>query len=91
MPHSPSLCLADNIHFQLGLCMSDELNCVGDVGCTAFLEAKLFHRFPCYSQMSAVEFQHLGQSREAENVPGIENSLTASPWTDIRGGLSCTS
>lgn len=60
MPHGPFLCLADNIHSQLCLC--DELNCVGDVGCTAFLEAKLFHRFPCYSQMNAVEFQQLGQS-----------------------------
>lgn len=62
MPHGLSLCLADNIHSQLGLCMSDELNCVGDVGCTAFLEAKFFHRFLSYSQMSAVEFQQLGQS-----------------------------
>lgn len=62
MPHGPSLCLADNIRSQLGLCMSGELNCVGDVGCTAFLEAKFFYRFPCYSQMSAVEFQQLGQS-----------------------------
>lgn len=32
-----------------------------------------------------------GSVREAENVPGIENSLAAWPWTDIRGGLPCTS
>lgn len=64
MPHGLSLCMADNIHSQLGLCMSDELKFVGDVGCTAFLEAKFFHRFPSYSQMSAVEFQQLGQSEK---------------------------
>lgn len=62
MTHGLSVCLADSIHSQLGLCLSDELNCVGDLGCAAFQEAKLFHHFPCYSQMSAVEFQQLGQS-----------------------------
>jgi len=62
MPHGPSLRLADNIHSQLGLCMNDDLNCLGDVDCMAFLEAKFFHCFPCYSQMNAVEFQQLSQS-----------------------------
>lgn len=66
MPHSPSLRLAYNIRSQLGLCMNDDLNCLADVDCMVFLEAKLFHRFPCYSQMNAVEFQQLSQSEREE-------------------------